>query len=118
MIPNECTSSVKLKYLHVSYPPCIKPETQSRSDKVETLNSSRTRIENQHVTFRIPDNLEDVGMTAYQYIWLEFIHQLAGFCVISARVPSHMYHQDLEPLALEEPVDWVCVAKIIVVAVS
>ena len=110
--------AVQLKNLHIIYPAGIKAETESRPDKMESLNPSSTRIDYQHVALRITDDLKDVRMTTYEEIGPVLVYEPAGIHIISSGISSDMDHQDFQAFALEHSVERMIIAEIMVVAVA
>jgi hypothetical protein len=69
---------------------------------MKALNSSGSRIKYQHVALGISDNLKNMGMSAHKYVRLQFVYELPRPDIISTGITSDMYHEYLEPFALEE----------------
>ena len=99
--------------------PVIYPEAERRPDKMEALYSSGTRIDNQHPSpLHIAHDLQDMRMTAYKYIRMISVKQLASLYVISSRIASNMSHKDMHTLTFEESVERMDESKFMVVAIS
>lgn len=94
----------------------VKP--QSRPDKVKALYAGSTGIHYQHVPFRITHHLQDMRMTAYEYIGTIPVYQDTCLYVISPRITSYMGHKNLHPLAFKETVQRVYETKVVVIAIA
>ena len=110
--------AIQLKNLHIIYPAGIQTETESRPDKMESLDSRCARIDYQHVALRIADNLQDVGMTTYEEIRPVLVYEPAGIHIISSGISSDMDHQDFQAFALEHSVERMIIAEVVVVTVA
>lgn len=85
---------------------------------MKALNSSGSRIKYQHIALRIPYDLKDMGMSAHEYVRFQFVYELPRPDIISTGITSDMYHEYLEPFALEEAMDRMSIAQVVVVTVS
>ena len=85
---NHNVLSVQLEHLHGVYSATLDSEPQRRTYHMKTLNSSRPWIYHKHVPLYIPDDLENMGMTADKDVRFIFINQGTGSCVISSRISS------------------------------
>lgn len=110
--------SVKFKDLHVMNMSVIYMKSQCGSDNMESLYSGGTRIDDQHVPLRITHDLQDMGMAAYEYVRLQFVDEPARPWVISSRISADMGHKHIQPLALEETVQRVGEAQVVVIAIA
>ena len=111
--------SIKFKHFHILYRSFLYSETESRPYQMEALDSSRSGIDDQHsVPLRIAHDLQDMRMTAYEYIWMISVKQLASLYVISSRIASDMSHKDMHTLTFEESVERMDESKFMVVAIS
>ena len=94
-------------------------KSQCSTDNMEALDSCRTRIDHQHiVSLRITNHLQNMGMSAYEYVRLITVYQLSGPWVVSSRISADMGHEDLHSLALEEPVERVVETQCMIVTVA
>ena len=94
-------------------------ESESCADYMESLDSCCTRIKHKHSSASgIPHDLEDMRMTADEYVGTILIYQLTGLGIIPSRIPAHMGHKDLHAFALEETVERMFEPKGVVVAVA
>jgi hypothetical protein len=94
-------------------------ESKSCAVYMESLDSCCTRIKHKHSSAGgIPHDLEDMRMTADEYVGTILIYQLTGLGIIPSRIPAHMGHKDLHAFALEETVERMFEAKGVIVAVA
>lgn len=85
---------------------------------MKALNSCCSGIDYKHISLGITHDLQDMGMTAYEYIRLVFVDQLARPRIITSGIAADMRHQHLHALTFEEAVERVFEAQVMVVAVS
>lgn len=111
-------SSVEFENLHVMNPSVVDMEPQGRAYNVKTLDSGRSRIDNHHVAFHIPDYFEYMGMSAYEQIRPVTVYKLSCPRVITSRIAADMNHQHLQPLTFEEPVKRMGESETMVVTVA
>ena len=91
---------------------------QSCPDDMKTLNSRGSGVQDKHITFRVPHDLQDMGMAAYEYVRPVFVDEFSCPGVIASRVAADMGHQHLHALTFEEAVHGVCEAKVVIVTVA
>ena len=70
--------SVQFENLHAVDPAALDLEAQGGADHMETLDSGCSRIYHQHVAFRIADNLEDMRVSADEYIGTIHVDEFPG----------------------------------------
>ena len=64
----------------------------------EALYSGSSGIDHEHsVSLRVTDYLQDMRMTADEYIRMISVQKLTGLYVISTGISSYMRHQDMHP---------------------
>ena len=85
---------------------------------MEALDSGRSGVDHQHVSLRVTDDFQDMGMTAYEYVRPVFVDEFSCPGVIASRVAADMCHQHLHALTFEEAVHGVCEAKVVIVTVA
>ena len=85
---------------------------------MEALDSGRSGVDHQHVSLGIPDDFQDMGMAAYEYVRPVFVDEFSCPGVIASRVAADMGHQHLHALTFEEAVHGVCEAKVVIVTVA
>ena len=93
-------------------------EPQRRPYQMETLDSGGTWIKNKHVTFRITHHLQDMGMTTYEDVQMILIDQGPCLGIISSGVAPDMGHKYLHTAAVEDPMQWMCIAETMIIAVA
>jgi hypothetical protein len=109
---------IHFEHFHIVDFPVIYMKSQSRPYNMKALDSSCSGIDDQHIPLRIPYDLEDMRVPAYEYIGMQFVYQLAGARVISPGISSYMGHQDLHSFTLEETMERMGEAQIVIVTVS
>ena len=110
--------SIKFKNLHVFDFSIIDVESQGCSHKMKTLDTRRARIDDQHIQFLIPYNLEDVGVATDEDIRHEITDQLTRSHIIFSRISTYMSHKNFKSFTLKEPVWRVIVAENEVITVA
>lgn len=85
---------------------------------MKPLNSSSSGIDYQHIPLGITHDLQDMGMSAYEYIRPVFVYQLSRPRIITARIASDMGHEHLHAFAFEETMERVDEAKVVIVAIA
>ena len=80
----------------------VKPE--SCSYNMKPLYSRSSRVKYQHITPRITNNFQNMGMAAYKNVRFQFINEFTRPRIIPSRIASDMSHQHFHTLALEKPV--------------
>lgn len=93
-------------------------EAERRADHMKTLNSGSPRIDHQHVTLGIPNHHQDMGMAADEDVRPISVEEFTGTRVISAGISADVDQKDLHTLTVEETVERMSVAQVIVVAVA
>lgn len=109
---------VKFEHLHIMDPAIVNMESQRSPDYMKALNACSSRIDDQHIPFRVTDDFQDMGMPAHEYIRLITVYEFTGSWIISARIASDVGHQDLHAFAFEEAVKRMDETKFMVITVS
>lgn len=109
---------INFKDLHIVDSALVDMEAEGCPHQMEALNPGSSRIDYQHVTFLIPDNLQNVRMAADENIRLVAVNQLKRIPVVFPGIAADVCHKDLHTLALEKTVDGMFVAKVEIVAIS
>ena len=109
---------INFKDLHIVDSALVDMEAEGCPYQMEALNPGSSRIDYQHVTFLIPDNLQNVRMAADENIRLVAVNQLKRIPVVFPGIAADVCHKDLHPLALEKTVDGMFVAEVEIVAIS
>ena len=107
--------SVKLEDLHIMNPAFIDMETKSCPHDVKTLDSCSSGIDDQHVPARIPNHLQDMRMTAYEYVRTILVNELARSGIIASGIASDMGHQHLHAFADQETVHGMGESEVMIV---
>lgn len=110
--------SVKLEDLHIMNPAFIDMETESSTHYVKTLDSCSSGIDDQHVPARIPDHLQDMRMTAYEYVRTILVNELARSGIIASGIASDMGHQHLHAFADKETVHGMGESEVMIVTIA
>lgn len=110
--------AIQFKNLHIIDSAGVQTETESRPDKMESLDPSSARIDYQHVALRIADDLKDMRMTTYEEIGPVLVYEPACIYIISSGISSYMDHQDFQAFALEDSMERMSVSEVVVVAVA
>ena len=94
-------------------------KSQCRADNMKSLDSCRTRIDDEHIILhRIAYDLEDVGMAAYEDVRTIRFDEPVCLEVISAGISADVGHEYLHAFALPTLVERMVEAERMVVAVS
>ena len=93
-------------------------ETESCPYNMKALYACRPRIDYQHITLRIPDNLKNMRMSAYENVRSVPVDQFPCTGIIAAWVSPDMGHEDLQTFTFEETVQRVVIAESLIVTVS
>lgn len=110
--------SVKLEDLHIMNPAFIDMETESCPHDVKTLDSCSSGIDDQHVPARIPDHLQDMRMTAYEYVRTILVNELARARIIASGIAPDMGHQHLHAFADKETVHGMGESEVMIVTIA
>ena len=110
--------SVNLEDLHIMNPAFIDMETESSTHYVKTLDSCSSGIDDQHVPARIPNHLQDMRMTAYEYVRTILVNELARSGIIASGIASDMGHQHLHAFADKETVHGMGESEVMIVTVA
>lgn len=110
--------AVKFEYLHIMNATVVNMKSQCCPDYMKTLNACSSRIDDQHISFRVTDYFQDMRMATYEYIRLITVYKFTGSRVISARIASDMGHQYLHAFTFKEAMKRMNETKVMIVTVS
>ena len=96
----------------------VNMEPQRCPDNMEALDSCRSRIDYEHITLCVTHNLQDMGMSAHEYIRTIAVYQFTGTHTIASRIATHMGHEHLYSLTFEESVQRMDESQLMVVAIA
>ena len=91
---------------------------QSCPDDMKTLNSRGSGVQDKHITFRVPHDLQDMGMAADKDIRTDFIYQFSRPRVIPAGIAADMSHQHLHSLTFKETMQGMVKTKVMIITVA
>ena len=95
------------------------PESQGCTNYMKTLYTCSSGIYYQHIVpSGITHHLEDVRMTAHEYVRAVMVYKLSSLRIISIRVTAHMGHQDLHGFTFEESVLRMLETKVMVITIA
>ena len=109
---------IQIKDLQRVNLPCIDVESDRCPYDMKALYTRSSRIDYQHITFRVTYNLQNMRMPAYENIRLQLINKPASSYIIPPRISSDMSHKHLHALTFEEAVKGMGEAEIVVVTVA
>ena len=93
-------------------------ETQCRPYNMKALDAGCSGIHYQHVSFRIPHDFQDMGMSADEEIRTIFVYKPAGARIITAGIASDMGHEHFHSLTFKEPVKRMNEPEVMVVTIA
>ena len=93
-------------------------KSERRPDNMESLDAGSSGIDHQHIPFGVTHDLQYMRMTADENIRPIFLDQFQGTCIVPSGITADMGHQYLHTLALEETVEGVNEAKVVIVAIT
>lgn len=99
-------------------PALVYMEPQRCPDNMEALDSCRSWIDYEHITLCVTDHLQDMRMSAHEYIRTIAVNQLTGTHIITSGIATYMGHEYFYPLTFEESVQRVDESQLMVVAVA
>lgn len=110
--------TIHFKNLHIMDSPLVDMETECSADKMESLNSGGTGIDDQHVPPCIAHDLQYMGMSADEEIGLVTVYQFAGPDIVFSGISADMGHEYLHSLTLKKTMQRVVITETVIVTVA
>ena len=96
----------------------VNMEPQRSPYNMEALDSGCTRIDYKHITLCVTHDLQDMRMSAHEYIRTVAVYKFTGAHIIASRIATHMGHEHLYSFTFEESVQRVDESQLMVVAIA
>ena len=93
-------------------------ESQRCPDYMEALDPCSSGIDHKHITLCVTHHLQDMRMTAHEYIRVIAVYQFTGTHIITSGIAAHMSHEHLYSFTFEESVKRMVIAERLVVTVA
>ena len=80
----------------------IDVETDGGAYLMESLDAGGTRVDGEHVVFLVENDLQDVGVSAYEDVRQVGVDELERLVVVPAWIASDVHHQHSSALTFHE----------------